>query len=300
MYLARDARLNRFVALKLLAPALTAQLPLAAHLLDEARILASVRHPNVVGVYGAAVHQGRAGFWMEYVAGDTLEDRLTADGPLGAEEAAAVGRQVCRALAAVHNAGLIHRDVKARNIMRERGGRIVLMDFGAGISIDRAADTGRTRVGTPMYLAPETLAGAPATVQSDVYAVGVLHVPPGQRPVPVHRGLTRRPEAAARVGAARTPAAVARIFPSRSSPSSNARSRLVDRRFQIGRRDGRGARARNRAPARARRSAVASPGRVDGRGRLAVSVAVGVLTVALAARTRPEVRRHPRRTTRSP
>jgi serine/threonine-protein kinase len=184
VYLARDARLNRFVALKLLAPALTSQLPLAAHLLDEARILASVRHPNVVGVYGAAIHQGRAGFWMEYVEGDTLEDRLTADGPLGAEEAAAVGRQVCRALAAVHNAGLIHRDVKARNIMRERGGRIVLMDFGAGISIDRAADTGRTRVGTPVYLAPETLAGGPATVQSDVYALGVLiyHLVSGRFP----------------------------------------------------------------------------------------------------------------------
>jgi serine/threonine-protein kinase len=184
VYLARDARLNRFVALKLLAPALTAQLPLAAHLLDEARILASVRHLNVVGVHGAAVHQGRAGFWMEYVEGDTLEDRLAAEGPLGAEEAAAVGRQVCRALAAVHNAGLIHRDVKARNIMRERGGRIVLMDFGAGISIDRAVETRRTRVGTPVYLAPETLGGAPATVQSDVYAVGVLlyHLVSGRFP----------------------------------------------------------------------------------------------------------------------
>jgi eukaryotic-like serine/threonine-protein kinase len=184
VYLARDARLNRFVALKLLAPALTAQLPLAAQLLEEARILASVRHPNVVGVYGAAIHQGRAGFWMEYVAGATLEDRLTSEGPLSAEEAAAVGRQVCRALAAVHNARLIHRDVKARNIMRERGGRIVLMDFGAGITVQRAADTRGTRVGTPMYLAPETLGGAPATVQSDIYAVGVLlfHLVSGRFP----------------------------------------------------------------------------------------------------------------------
>ena len=112
----------------------------------KARILARVRHPNVVGVFGAAVHHGRAGFWMEFVAGDTLEDRLLKDGPFGADEAAAVGRQVCRALAAVHNAGLIHRDVKARNIMRERGGRIVLMDFGAGIPIEhlpRAPEHGR-------------------------------------------------------------------------------------------------------------------------------------------------------------
>ena len=174
VYLARDGRLNRLVALKVLAQSVTAQVPLAAQLLEEARILARVRHPNVVGVFGAAVHRERAGFWMEFVAGDTLEDRLVNDGPLGPDEAAAVGRQVCRALAAVHNAGLIHRDVKARNIMRERGGRIVLMDFGAGIPIEQPADGAGARVGTPMYLAPETLAGAPATVQSDVYAVGVL------------------------------------------------------------------------------------------------------------------------------
>jgi eukaryotic-like serine/threonine-protein kinase len=184
VYLARDGRLNRLVALKVLAQSVTAQLPLAAQLLEEARILARVRHPNVVGVFGAAVHRGRAGFWMEFVAGDTLEDRLVNDGPLGADEAAAVGRQVCRALAAVHNAGLIHRDVKARNIMRERGGRIVLMDFGAGIPIEQPADGHGARVGTPMYLAPETLAGAPATVQSDVYAVGVLlyHLVTGRFP----------------------------------------------------------------------------------------------------------------------
>jgi eukaryotic-like serine/threonine-protein kinase len=184
VYLARDGRLNRLVALKVLAQSVSAQVPLAAQLLEEARILARVRHPNVVGVFGAAVHRGRAGFWMEFVAGDTLEDRLVNDGPLGADEAAAVGRQVCRALAAVHNAGLIHRDVKARNIMRERGGRIVLMDFGAGIPIEQPADGHGARVGTPMYLAPETLAGAPATVQSDVYAVGVLlyHLVTGRFP----------------------------------------------------------------------------------------------------------------------
>ena len=174
VYLARDARLNRLVALKLLAQSVTAQVPLAAQLLDEARILARVRHSNVVGVFGAGVHEGRAGFWMEYVAGDTLEDRLAHEGSLSAEEAASVGRQVCRALAAVHNAGLIHRDVKARNIMRERGGRIVLMDFGAGIPIEQPPAARDAGIGTPMYLAPETLAGETASVQSDVYAVGVL------------------------------------------------------------------------------------------------------------------------------
>jgi Protein kinase domain len=94
-----------------------------------------------------------------------------------------VGEDVCRALAAVHAAGYVHRDVKAQNVMRDKSGKVVLMDFGTG------QDASRTRpadlVGTPLYMAPEVLAGRPASVQSDVYAVGVLlyHLVTGQYPV---------------------------------------------------------------------------------------------------------------------
>jgi serine/threonine protein kinase/tetratricopeptide (TPR) repeat protein len=174
VYLARDERLDRLVALKLLRNEIASNERLSAQLLNEARILARVKHPNVVVVHGADSHDRRAGFWMEHVAGETLEDRLAAEGPLSADEAASVGRQVCRALAAVHIAGLIHRDVKARNIVRERGGRLVLMDFGAGMTLEQASNPLLSRIGTPAYLAPETLAGAPATIQSDLYSVGVL------------------------------------------------------------------------------------------------------------------------------
>jgi eukaryotic-like serine/threonine-protein kinase len=159
VYRARDPWLDREVALKLLKPSVTGPVP-TARLVEEARTLARVRHHNVVTVHGADMHDGRVGLWMELVRGRTLTQILAAQGPFSASEAALVGQEVCRALAAVHAAGLVHRDVKAQNVMRESGGRLVLMDFGAG--------------GTPVYLAPELLAGGAPTVASDVYAVGVL------------------------------------------------------------------------------------------------------------------------------
>jgi hypothetical protein len=130
---AYDARLDTDVALKLIDDGAAA----GRGVIHEARLLARVRHSHVVTVHGAAVHDGRVGLWMEFVRGGTLEARLRADGPLGACEAALAGIDLCGALAAVHAAGLVHRDVKAQNVMREDGGRIVLMDLGAGL--DRSA-----------------------------------------------------------------------------------------------------------------------------------------------------------------
>jgi serine/threonine-protein kinase len=170
IFRAHDPQLNREVALKLLRGDIAAFRPVE-RLLSEARTLARVRHPNVVTVYGADVRDGAAGLWMELVDGQTLEGALRTNGPLGAGEASAVGIDLCRALAAVHGAGLVHGDVKAQNVMRETGGRIVLMDFGAG----RAQGADQVAVaGTPMYLAPEVLAGEPPTAQSDLYGLGVL------------------------------------------------------------------------------------------------------------------------------
>src|SRR4029077_3080841 len=128
----------------------------ASRIAVEGRLLARVRHPNVVTVYGVAAHEQRVGLWMELVRGATLEQQLGAHGPLSAREAALIGIDLCRALAAIHAAGLIHRDVKAQNVMREDGGSIVLMDLGTS----READGRLTRsvpelAGTPLYLAPE-------------------------------------------------------------------------------------------------------------------------------------------------
>ena len=163
VYRAHDPTLDRPIAVKLLHRHCE---------LIEGQMLARVVHPNVVTVYGAAEHDGRVGLWMEFVRGRTLEHMLFVHGPFSAAEAGLIGYELCGALAAVHRVGLVHRDVKAQNVMREEGGRLVLMDFGAGQRLS-SGSAGRV-VGTPLYVAPEVLSGAEATKASDVYSLGVM------------------------------------------------------------------------------------------------------------------------------
>src|SRR5688572_4370105 len=174
VYRAHDPHLDRPVAVKLLRRNSSTDEQLASRLLDEGRALARVRHPNVVMVHGSGEHEGRVGFWMEFVRGLTLEQMLVSHGAFGAGEAGLIGYELCGALAAVHKENFVHRDIKAQNVMREEGGRLVLMDFGAG---QRRAEPGTvaTRViGTPLYLAPEVLMGMEGTFRSDIYSLGVL------------------------------------------------------------------------------------------------------------------------------
>jgi TolB-like protein/Tfp pilus assembly protein PilF len=170
VYRAWDSALHREVALKLLHDE-GSHADSHARLLDEARRMARVRHPHVVQVYGAEQHGDRVGLWMELVRGESLEQLVNARGPFGSREAALVGLDLCAALAAVHGAGLLHRDIKAQNVMRENGGRVVLMDFGTG---ELLTGTTNRLVGTPLYLAPEIFRGQKASVQSDLYSLGVL------------------------------------------------------------------------------------------------------------------------------
>jgi len=171
VYRARDTRLDREVALKLLHQE-GVESPLASTVVKEGRLLAQIRHPNVVTVYGADVFAGHAGLWMEFVSGRTLKEIVEDHGPFGPHEAAIIGIDLSRALAAVHKLGFLHRDVKAQNVMREAGGRTVLMDFGTGDSAAVAA--GGSLAGTPAYLSPEVLAGASPSFASDLYSLGVL------------------------------------------------------------------------------------------------------------------------------
>jgi hypothetical protein len=171
-----DPRLQREVALKLRREGAPGS---ARRWLEEARALARVRHPNVLTVYGADEHDGRAGMWTDLVSGRDLEAVLQQQGPFSAREAVAVGLDLCAALAAVHARGLVHGDVKTRNVMREEHGdspgRIVLMDFGSASDASLAATAGRgTSVGTPLAMAPEVLRGEPATPAADLYSLGVL------------------------------------------------------------------------------------------------------------------------------
>jgi eukaryotic-like serine/threonine-protein kinase len=184
VYRAWDTRLDREVALKLLHLEDGTARDTAA-VVAEGRLLARIRHPNIVVVHGADTHDQRIGLWMEFITGSTLKELLDEQGPFGPNEAALIGRDLCSAVAAVHKQGYLHRDIKAQNVMREAGGRIVLMDFGAGGSIVPPAGLDAPLAGTPVYLAPEVLAGGPPTVQSDLYSLGVLlfHLVSGAFPV---------------------------------------------------------------------------------------------------------------------
>jgi len=181
VYRAWDPHLQREVALKLLLPGAASAEVEYQSLLAEARALASVRHPNIVPVYGIDRQDGRVGFWTDFVRGKTLAELLRVQGRFGFHEAALIGLDVARALSAVHRAGILHRDIKAENVMREEGGRILLMDFGLS-----SFQQGQTNVaGTPNYMAPEIFKGSPATVATDIYGTGVLlyYLVAGEYPV---------------------------------------------------------------------------------------------------------------------
>jgi serine/threonine protein kinase/tetratricopeptide (TPR) repeat protein len=184
VYRAWDPELEREVAIKILHPDVSVN-QLKERLLREGRALARVEHPNVVRVFGVESHEDRVGLCMEFIRGETLGTVVRTQGVRNAREAMLVGEDVCRALAAVHRAGFVHRDIKSGNVMRDRAGRIMLMDFSAGRQTDRKIAGDFDRIGTPMYMAPEVLAGAPASFCSDVYSVGVLlyHLVTGKYPV---------------------------------------------------------------------------------------------------------------------
>jgi serine/threonine-protein kinase len=204
VYRAWDTRLECEVALKLVKASGVSPAFDLSRAIKEARLLARVHHRNVVRVFGADSHDGRFGLWMELIPGRTLSQVLMMHGPMGVSEAIPVGIDLCHALAAVHGAGLLHRDLKAQNVLREEGGRIVLMDFGTGHPISGAGDTADCLAGTPLYLAPELFSGAKPSAMSDIYSLGVLlyHLVTNTYPV---SGRSRSDVEAAHLAAHRRP-----------------------------------------------------------------------------------------------
>jgi eukaryotic-like serine/threonine-protein kinase len=182
VYRAFDPRLDREVALKLLPATHTDGSP-AGSFIPEGRLLARVRHTNIVTIHGAEEIAGQVGLWMELVPGRTLEQVLSHKGLFSTTEATRIGRDLCGAVSAVHSAALLHRDVKAHNVMLADDGRVVLMDFGTGREFSDGAIS--DLAGTPLYVAPEVLHGQPAGIPSDVYSLGVLvfHILTGRYPV---------------------------------------------------------------------------------------------------------------------
>jgi serine/threonine-protein kinase len=184
VYLARDERLGRQVALKVLNPDDLASDDRRARFLREARASASIRHPNVATIYEVdETEDGKPFIVMEYCEGETLSQRMRRR-PLDAGEFVSIARQLAAGVAAAHDNGVVHRDIKAANVIIEPNGTAKILDFGLAklIARENAATvdmpsmqtaTG-TFFGTLHYLSPEQAAGFPADERSDLFALGVI------------------------------------------------------------------------------------------------------------------------------
>lgn len=174
VWCATDQRLGRRVAIKVIADTLAADPAYVERFAREARTAAGLSHPHLVSVYDYAASASQPFLVMELVEGGTLADRI-ARGPVDAREARALAGDLTAALGCVHEAGILHRDIKPANVLIGRDGRARLTDFGIAQPEDA---TRLTRpgdvIGTIRYLAPEVLAGEAPSVQSDLYALGVL------------------------------------------------------------------------------------------------------------------------------
>src|SRR5882762_7359548 len=177
VYLAREVRLDRPVAIKLLPPAMAADPKLRERFLKEARTAAKLSHPNVIPIHAVEeVDGGRFVFFaMAFVEGETLTERVRRRGPLPPSEAARVLRDVAWALAYAHGQGVIHRDVKPDNILLEASGRVLVADFGiAGVVAGAGALAGGEVIGTPEFMSPEQALGEATDARSDLYSLGIV------------------------------------------------------------------------------------------------------------------------------
>jgi len=175
VYLAREVRLDRPVAIKLLPPSKTSDPKLRERFLREARTAAKLSHPNIIPIHAVEEIGGFVFFAMAYIEGETLTERVRRRGPLAPSEASRVLRDVAWALAYAHGQGVIHRDVKPDNILLESNGRVLVADFGIASVVAGAGalSTGEV-VGTPEFMSPEQALGEAVDARSDLYSLGIV------------------------------------------------------------------------------------------------------------------------------
>ncbi|PTR32179.1 serine/threonine-protein kinase [Rhodococcus sp. OK519] len=175
VYRGMDLRLDRPVAIKVMDPQFAADPQFLARFEFEARAVARLNHPGLVGVHDQGSDGEHAFLVMELVEGGTLRELLRERGPMPPHAAAAVARPVLEALAVAHRAGLVHRDVKPENVLISHSGDVKIADFGLVRAIAAAGTTSRSVIlGTAAYLSPEQVTTGTADARSDVYAAGVL------------------------------------------------------------------------------------------------------------------------------
>ena len=195
VFLARDSKHGRLVALKLLRPEVSASLG-AERFLREIRLLAGLQHPHILPLYDSGEIDGALYYVMAYVEGESLRDRLKREGRLSVADAVMIAREVAGALEYAHRHNVVHRDIKPENILLA-GGDPVLADFGIARAISRASGEYRRTtdagivLGTPAYMSPEQASAEPVIDgRTDIYALGcVLYemlagVPPFTGPTP--------------------------------------------------------------------------------------------------------------------
>lgn len=188
VFKAFEPSLHRFVAIKVLAPELTASNSARQRFAREARVAASIQHDNVVAIYTVREAAGVTYLAMEYVQGSCLEARVEQHGPLPVLLAVSVARQVAAGLAAAHAKGVIHRDIKPANVLIEgETGRAKITDFGlARVADDAKMTADGALIGTPFFMAPETVQGHEASMLSDLFGLGgvMYHMVTGRVPFP--------------------------------------------------------------------------------------------------------------------
>ncbi|MHC4518452.1 MAG: protein kinase domain-containing protein, partial [Planctomycetota bacterium] len=181
VYLAHDTKLDRSVAIKSMPAELQASATAQARFQREARLLASLNHPNIAAIHDIIEQDEIAGYLvLEYVPGQTLAQRIARE-PLNVEEALSIGRQVAEAVSAAHENGVIHRDLKPGNIKITPEGKVKVLDFGlakAAVGEDRSGETTVTQpgrvMGTPAYMSPEQACGKPTDKRSDIWSLGCV------------------------------------------------------------------------------------------------------------------------------
>jgi len=176
VYRARDREVNRMVALKVIRPELAGNSSILDRFKQELVLSHQVTHKNVVRIYDLGDADGIKFITMEYVEGQDLRSLIVQQKIFPPAEAVEIMRQVCRALEAAHAVGVIHRDLKPQNIMRDKQGRVVVMDFGLARLLDSHDGMTQTGaiVGTMEYMSPEQGLGKPLDERSDLFAVGLI------------------------------------------------------------------------------------------------------------------------------
>ncbi|HYO65333.1 MAG TPA: protein kinase [Archangium sp.] len=175
VYRARDVLVGDVVALKTLELGKEPGTDALERFRREVRLARRIAHPHVARMHDLGEHAGQNYLTMEYVEGQDLRSLIAREGPLAPMRAVRIALAVCEGLAAAHAAGVVHRDLKPANVLVEKGGRVVLTDFGiARALVDEAARSTQGTAGTPMYMAPEQLTGGEVDTRADLYAVGLM------------------------------------------------------------------------------------------------------------------------------